>query len=431
MTFRTWVSLCVAAKIMTMAMVSASPRTIQLEHRPHSPEKRAKLYEWRGSVTGNMLSASSDGPTHIAVKNFEDAEYFGPVSIGTPPQNFSVIYDTGSSNLWVPSVKCPWAGRKNHSKYDKSASSTYTKCSNEGGCELFLPYGSGIVLGDIDGDVVSWGGLRIQSQLFGEATIEPGAIWVESPFDGILGMAFPEISLPPGVTPPFDMMWKQKLIDSYEFSFFLSTTDGRPDTDASALILGGVDDQYCMNRCNWTYHALDVEQHVLGYWLIRGSSFVYKNHEGRASKNLCPPPAGCQFVVDTGTSILVGPKNRIGPLIEYINASGHVAKDGTVPCSLTTELPTLVLSLDILPGSGKTVDYTLEPEFYVLRGQTSVGGAPAARETVCQLGIQSLNPLLSGELFILGDPFLRKYYTRFSRAHDRVGFTEAISNREN
>jgi hypothetical protein len=84
-------------------------------------------------------------PEHIAIKDFMNAQYFIEINVGTPAQTFTVVPDTGSSNLWLYSKSCWSIPCWTHALYDNKKSSTYKK----NGEAFDITYGSGGVKGTV------------------------------------------------------------------------------------------------------------------------------------------------------------------------------------------------------------------------------------------------------------------------------------------
>ncbi|CAI9294760.1 unnamed protein product [Lactuca saligna] len=255
---------------------------------------------------GNFKDSDTD---IISLKNYMDAQYYGEIGIGTPPQKFTVIFDTGSSNLWVPSTKCYFSvACLLHSKYKSSQSSTYKK----NGKSAAIRYGTGAISGFFSQDSIRLGDFTIKEQDFIEATKEPGITFVAAKFDGILGLGFQEISVG-GALPVWYNMVDQGLVHEPVFSFWLNRNT--KDNEGGELVFGGVD----TNHFRGEHIYVPVTQK--GYWQFEMNDVFIGNEPSGFCTN------GCAAIADSGTSLLVGPTAVVTQINQAIGAHGLMSQE--------------------------------------------------------------------------------------------------------
>ncbi|NXE50331.1 PEPC protein, partial [Casuarius casuarius] len=148
---------------------------------------------------------------------FLQSSYFGEISVGTPAQDFLVLFDTGSSNLWVPSVYCQTVACANHAKFNPSQSSTFT----DNGQTYTLSYGSGSLTVLLGYDTLTIQSVTVTNQEFGLSEDEPTQPFYYANFDGILGMAYPSLAVGGTPTALQGMLLQNQLTEPI-FSFYFS-----------------------------------------------------------------------------------------------------------------------------------------------------------------------------------------------------------------
>jgi len=321
----------------------------------------------------------------VPLTNFMNAQYYTEISLGKPPQIFKVILDTGSSNLWVPSKDCTSIACFLHTKYDSSASSTY----KANGTEFEIHYGSGSMEGFVSNDLLTIGDIEIKGQDFAEATKEPGLAFAFGKFDGILGLGYHTISVN-HITPPFYSMIEQGLIDEPVFSFRI----GSSESDGGEAIFGGIDHSAYNGDINY------VPVRRKAYWEVELQKVCFGDDELELEQT--------GAAIDTGTSLIVVPTDIAEMLNAQIGAKKSWNGQYQVDCAKVPNLPVLSFYFD-----GKA--YPLKGTDYILDVQGTCISAFSGMD---------IN-LPGGSLWIIGDVFLRKYYTVYDLGRHAVGFALA------
>ncbi|XP_070758164.1 pepsin A-like [Enoplosus armatus] len=307
-----------------------------------------------------------------------DVTYYGVIGVGTPPQLFKVLFDTGSSDLWVPSISCTSTACSHHSKFNSSASSTF----QAGTKPFYISYNSGFASGSTGYDTIKISDLYVEHQIFGVTETED-IFLMFVPWDGVLGLAFPGMALEGG-PPIFDNMWNQGKIPQNMFSMYLSSS-----VEGSMFILGGTDPSYYTGSIKWIplYHATN-------YWNILIQSITINGNTVACS-------ASCEATVDSGTSVIIGSGQDINNINGWLGASTNQNGEGLVTCSSTNLLPDIVFNIN-------GYSFALPPSAYVMKSASgcTTGFAPGP--------------------WILGEVFMRQFYTAFDISNNMVGFAQAV-----
>jgi len=412
------------------------------------PSRRPK--QFRSIRIDRFYGSTEGGEKEVFEKDYGDVEYVAEVNIGTPPQSFLVVPDTGSSDLWVPDKTCgtvqldcksdskcadlkqnpnclkqcehvtccfaflhdpkkkePCEGKR---KFDSSASKTYEK----DGTAIQLLYGTGSAEGFVAKDTVAFSGLKVDHQAFAQLTVL-GPFFQEpksqktSHFEGILGLAYPALAQNQANPLLFNMR-DNGLLDEPVFGVYMTKTK-TAGSNGGKITLGGYDKTLIdgeISYHNVLQQKLRSGQTVRAFWQVKMDGV-------KVGDLTLAPNGGYVGISDTGTSLIVAPNQAVLAIGKALGAQAIKNEQGEIvafvmSCKQAPQLPDLVFTFD-------GIDHHVDAKSYLL--ELHDPDEPEA----CELGIQ-----MSGNdenEWILGDVFIRDVYQIYDMGKNRIGMAQA------
>lgn len=351
--------------------------------------------------------------------NIDNAEiaYLINMTIGTPGQPFRVQLDTGSSDIWVPSVDsnvcleaeqvCQVLGQ-----YDSTASSSYV---DYGRGQFQISYAdNSAVAGDYINETLTMGNTVIKDLTMGLATR------ATRPF-GIMGIGYDAdesiASTDPDSIYPniISQMKAQGFIKTLSYSLWLNDLNSL----TGSILFGGVDTA--------KYHGNLV---VLP---VQGTNGTYKDFTvALSSVSVLDCSGAVQFaqtdlalpaILDSGTTDAYLPDSVVNPILGGVGVINDEDYGSIVPCSLANSPATI--SFGFGGNGGQTISVGIGE--FVTPIYNEEGIQPKFRDgagTICSWGLMSsgTGPVL------LGDTFLRSAYVVYDLSNNLIGMAQTNFN---
>ncbi|XVE94989.1 hypothetical protein REPUB_Repub02eG0057900 [Reevesia pubescens] len=417
---RTWFHLTYSLLIVWFITVISTVGAKNHHRRPmvlplHLSSRNHSLHRHVDNLRRHLQQSElSRSTSNARMRLYDDllsnGYYTTRLYIGTPPQEFALIVDTGSTVTYVPCSSCEHCGKHLDPRFQPDLSSTYqpVKCNPSCNCDdaqkqctydrryAEMSSSSG-VLGE---DVVSFGNeseLVSQHAVFGCENMETGDLYSQRA-DGIMGLGRGRLSI------------VDQLVDKGVIGDSFSLCYGGMDVGGGAMVLGKITSPPDMffthsDPFRSPYYNIELkEMHVAGKRLKLPAGVFDGNHG---------------TVLDSGTTYAYFRKDAFLAFKNAIQREVHFLKrvHGPDPnyddiCFSgagrdVSQLSKIFPEVEMVFNSGKLL---LSPENYLFR-HTKVSGA------YC-LGIFPNTESTT----LLGGIVVRNTLVTYDRGNDRIGF---------
>ena len=338
--------------------------------------------------------------TIVDLKNYKDVQYIGDIYIGSPPSKLSVIFDTGSNILWVPSSDCINCLKKTN-RYNPKLSTTSSETNNT----KSITYAIGFVEGNLCYDTISLnkdGYFKANEFLFLNVKKEENLTGTVG--DGVFGLGIfnendPHMSL-------IESLYNQKQINNAAFSFYLLGTN-----NISRIFIGDIlKNEYISNLFKNKIQQCQVNQDSLYWECISNDGIIISNNNNKKEIFY----SNYTFIFDSGSSYTMIPQNDFNHIFNFLNSEHNCMlnkyNELLCQCNSKNEFGKIEIKFD-------------KNNVFVLNLEKMIDNINAQNQCHFQITKESYDL----NFWILGDSALRGKIINFNLNERKISFVQNIS----